>query len=69
MEGRKVCQRDCPNRTAECRLTCEAYKQYEREKFADYRSRAEKVRSEPERHGLTQNIQKNARTRFQRGLR
>lgn len=33
------CKRDCPNRSGECRRTCDAWKAYEAERAADYERR------------------------------
>lgn len=35
------CSKECPERTVECKRTCEAWKQYEAEKMEDYKHRAE----------------------------
>ena len=35
------CRQDCPNRTAECKKTCEQWKAYEDKKWAFYRRRVE----------------------------
>jgi hypothetical protein len=33
------CKQDCPDRTAECRRTCERYKAYEAKKLEEYKER------------------------------
>ena len=35
------CSKDCPERTAECKKTCEKWKPYEAQKREDYKHRAQ----------------------------
>lgn len=47
-DGRKVCAQDCPDRSAECRLTCERYKAYRAEKLKEYDRRARIMEERPD---------------------
>lgn len=48
IDGRKVCRPDCPNRSAECRLTCEPYKAYRAEMLKEYEKRAQVYQGVPD---------------------
>ena len=45
---KQPCAKDCPNRSMECRLTCEAYKEYRAAKLEDYKRRANYFADKPE---------------------
>lgn len=66
MDGRRVCQKDCPNRTAECRLTCEAYKAYEAQKQEEYRKKPVTAMSYPDKVARLRNYKKNCRAKLTR---
>lgn len=38
------CRRDCPRRTAECKLTCEKFIEYEKKHMEEYERRGEIIR-------------------------
>ena len=44
---KQPCAQDCPNRSMECRLTCEAYKEYRAAKMEDYKKRANYFADKP----------------------
>lgn len=64
LDNQRVCQRDCPDRSAECRLTCERYKAYRAKKEADYAERARVYAQIPDSPAKTRNIQRNTRYKF-----
>ena len=59
------CTRDCPDRAAECKKTCEAWIEYETIKKADYAKRQAKY----EENMAYQEVIENAVTRMRRGKR
>lgn len=63
---KQPCVKDCPNRSMECRLTCEAYKEYRAAKEADYKKRASYMSGQPDHPGKDSNIRKNARNQIKR---
>lgn len=63
---RHPCAKDCPNRSMECRLTCEAYKDYRAAKEADYKKRASYMSGQPDHPGIDSNIRKKARNQIRR---
>lgn len=67
MDGRKVCQKDCPNRSVECRLTCEAYKAYAEKKREEYRARQIAATSYPDKLDMTRQYKKKCRVKLTRG--
>ena len=42
-DGRKVCPKDCPERSAECRLTCERWAAHREERLKVYDERAKAI--------------------------
>jgi hypothetical protein len=50
----------------ECRLTCEAYKDYRAAKEADYKKRAAYMSGQPDHPGKDSNIRKKARDQIRR---
>jgi hypothetical protein len=50
----------------ECRLTCEAYKDYRAAKEADYKKRASYMSGQPDHPGKDSNIRKKARNQIKR---
>lgn len=63
-DGRKVCRRDCPGRSAECRLTCEKYKAYRAEKLKEYDRRVRAIESNPLSRAKIQNSKKKAKDKM-----
>lgn len=63
---KQPCAKDCPNRSMECRLTCEAYKEYRTAKDADYAKRARYTSQLPDHPGKDSNIRKKARNQIRR---
>lgn len=58
------CVKDCPNRSMECRLTCEAYAAYRAKKDEEYRRRAHYMESQPESKGRERQSRINTRRRL-----
>lgn len=58
------CAKDCPNRSMECRLTCQPYKEYRAAKEADYARRAKIVDGLPDHPGKNSNIRRSVRNSF-----
>lgn len=63
---KQPCVKDCPNRSMECRLTCEAYKDYRVAKEADYKKRASYMSGQPDHPGKDSNIRKKTRNQIRR---
>ena len=65
-KGPNVCPRDCPNRSAECRLTCHEWKTFEAQKQAEYEARAVAYHSYPDSQRKKACMRKNARENLRR---
>lgn len=65
-KGTHVCPRDCPNRSAECRLSCPIWKDFEAEKQAEYAARAAAFHSYPDSLRKKACMRKNARDNLKR---
>lgn len=55
-----VCPKDCPERSAECRLSCDRYKEYSEGKMAEYAKRAKALESVPDSPMKKRHANKNA---------
>ena len=66
LDGTKVCPRECPNRSAECRLTCADWKAFEAEKQKAYAAKAVAISSYPNSMRKARCMRKNVRENLRR---
>lgn len=64
MKNTSPCVKDCPNRSMECRLTCQAYKEYRAAKEEDYAKRARYTAGLADHPKVNAAISKKARNGF-----
>lgn len=65
-KGSDVCPRECPNRSAECRLTCPDWKAFEAEKQKAYAEKEMAISSFPISGRRASCMRKNAREKLRR---
>lgn len=65
-KGPNVCPRECPKRSAECRITCPEWKAFEAEKQAAYAAKALAISSYPDSSRKKSCARKNAREKMRR---
>lgn len=65
-KGPNVCPRECPRRSAECRLTCPEWKEFEAQKQAEYAARAVAYHAYPDSQRKNACMRKNARDNLKR---
>lgn len=59
-----ICPPDCPNRSMECRLTCEKYKAYRAAKEIEYKKRATVYAGQPTGPQKMSNLRRKAKQQF-----
>ena len=64
MKIKQPCAKDCRNRSMECRLNCEDWKEYRAAKEADYEKRAAYMSGQPDHPGKDSNIRRKARNQI-----
>lgn len=63
-DGLKCCPRDCPERSAECRKTCQRWKEYRERALKEYDRRAKAGSSYIDSNRKQAAIRKNARKKL-----
>lgn len=63
-DGLKTCPKECPKRSAECRLTCKSWKEHREKALKEYARRAKAGSSYIDSAKKQATIRKNIREKF-----